>query len=152
MAMEDAMERHLPAMADRRSVADRRALAHLVHGLSFLSVTAASLPDAVRAALLACVNRHAPALRRSPADVYGVLAGLSGIGVTKHDLSEEAAACLYDAAAPLLAAPAQHHYIEKFVTAVFGADDCAAAMRRVQKLTSDPRPRPTSSVDEHIYL
>ena len=55
-----------------------RCLAHLIHGLAFLNVTFASLPELLRRDLVAAVERNSRGITRSLSASYGVIAGLSG--------------------------------------------------------------------------
>ena len=67
----------LPRLITNERIAPR-CLAHLIHGLSFLNVTFASLPEFLRRDLIAAVERNGRGIARSLPVSYGVIAGLSG--------------------------------------------------------------------------
>jgi hypothetical protein len=146
MVLEDAMAEQLPRLTDRR------ALSHLLHGLGFLNITFSSLPDPLRLELLGCVERAARGLAHSLPDAYGVVAGLSGIGVTKADLTEATTQVLFTVAVQMLAQPEKFRFVDRFVTNLFSADDYASALQQLKKRPHDRTAVATTSCEDDIYL
>lgn len=99
-----------------------------------------------------CVERAARGGAHSLPDAYGVVAGLAGIGVTKADLSEATAEVLFASAVKILAEPGKFRFMDKFVTNLFSADDCAAALRQLKKKPHGRTSAPPSSHEDDIYL
>ena len=124
---------------------------HFLHGLGFLNITYSSLPDPLRVELLACVERGARGLTRSLPDAYGVIAGLSGIGLTKSELSDDAAHVLFTVVHQMLAEPETFRFMDKFATNVFGAEGYAAARQASKKKPHD-RTAAASTSEDDIYL
>ena len=146
MVLEDAIADQLPRMTDRRT------LSYFLHGLSFLNITHSSLTDPLKMALLECVERatHGPAYPLL--DAYGVVAGLAGIGVAKSDLSDATVQVLFTAAVHMLAEPDKFRFMDRFVTNLFSADDCEAALLQLKKKPCGRTSAPSSSHEDDIYL
>ena len=79
-----------------------------------------------------------------------------GIGVTKSDLSDETAQLLFNAAIQLLAKPTRFRFVEKMVSNIYSAEECAIAlklgekenrMKSIMGMNSTPL-----SADDDIYL
>ena len=89
-----------------------------------------------------------------------------GIGVTKSDLSDETAQLLFNAAIQLLAKPTRFRFVEKMVSNIYSAEECAIAVKRGEKeyrkrslmgmsSASSPQSNKTHhplSADDDIYL